>query len=70
MLWQNKHPAVVATVVEASGATPAKIGAQLVLLADHSTVGTVGGGKLEAAILADAQGCLRDVGPAPGASTA
>jgi xanthine dehydrogenase accessory factor len=48
----------MATVVEASGATPAKVGAQIVLLADHSTVGTVGGGKLEEAILADAQTCL------------
>jgi xanthine dehydrogenase accessory factor len=57
---QNKQPVVMATVVETSGATPAKVGAQILLLTDHSTVGTVGGGKLEEAILTDAQTCLRD----------
>lgn len=52
---QNKQPAVIATVVEVKGASPAKVGAQIILLADGTTGGTVGGGKLEAAILADAQ---------------
>lgn len=57
---QNKQPAVLATVVEVRGATPAKTGAQIVLLADDNIAGTVGGGKLEAAILADAKICLRE----------
>lgn len=52
---QNKQPAVLATVIEVNGASPAKVGAQIVLLADGTTVGTVGGGKLEASILKDAQ---------------
>jgi len=51
----NKQPAALATVVEVSGASPAKVGAQIVLLEDGTTVGTVGGGKLESAILDDAR---------------
>jgi len=42
----NKQPAVLATVVEVKGASPAKVGAQIVLLEDGTTAGTVGGGKL------------------------
>jgi xanthine dehydrogenase accessory factor len=52
------QPAVVATVVEVKGASPAKVGAQIVLQRDGATIGTVGGGKLEAAILADAREAL------------
>jgi xanthine dehydrogenase accessory factor len=51
----QQQPAVLATVVEIKGASPAKVGAQIVRLADGTTAGTVGGGKLEAAILADAR---------------
>ncbi len=57
---QNKHPAVLATVVEVQGASPAKIGTQILLLENGTTVGTVGGGKLEAAILGDARLALAD----------
>ena len=57
---QNKQPAVLGTVVEVKGASPAKAGAQIILLSDGATVGTVGGGKLEAAILKDAQAALAD----------
>lgn len=52
------QPVAVATVVEVKGASPAKAGAQIVLLSDGTTMGTVGGGKLEAAILADARQAL------------
>jgi xanthine dehydrogenase accessory factor len=52
---QNKQSAVLATVIETRGASPAKVGAQVVMLSDGSTIGTAGGGKLEAAILKDAQ---------------
>ncbi len=41
----------MATIVEVKGSSPAKVGAQLVLLSDGETVGTVGGGKLEAEII-------------------
>lgn len=48
---QNKRPVVLATIVDVKGASPAKVGAQLVLLPDGKTVGTVGGGKLESEIV-------------------
>jgi xanthine dehydrogenase accessory factor len=59
----HKQPAVLATVVEVNGVSPAKVGAQIVLLPDGSTAGTAGGGKLEASILADARATLADGQP-------
>ncbi len=59
----HKQHAVLATVIEVNGASPAKVGAQIVLLPDGSTAGTAGGGKLEAAILADARAALSDGQP-------
>lgn len=53
-----KKPALLVTVIEVEGASPAKVGAQLVLLGDGTRFGTVGGGRLEAAILEDAQQAL------------
>ena len=50
-----KDAAALVTVIEAKGASPAKIGAQLVLFSNESTAGTVGGGKLESSILEDAR---------------
>ncbi len=52
---QSKQIAILATVIDIKGASPAKVGAQIVLFSDGMTVGTVGGGKLESSILADAQ---------------
>lgn len=59
----HKQPAVLATVIEVNGASPAKVGAQIALLPDSSTAGTAGGGKLEASILADARAALADGQP-------
>lgn len=56
---QAEQPAVLATVVAVSGASPAKLGAQIVLRQDGTTIGTVGGGKLENTILADARALLK-----------
>jgi len=60
---QQQRPAVLATVIEVKGASPAKVGAQIVLLADGTTLGTAGGGQLEASILQDAQAALSDGQP-------
>jgi xanthine dehydrogenase accessory factor len=60
---QGKQPVVLATVVEVNGASPAKPGAQIVLLPDGRTAGTVGGGRLEASILEDAKQALLDGKP-------
>jgi xanthine dehydrogenase accessory factor len=57
---QDKQPAVLSTVIDVKGASPAKPGAQIVLLQEGTTVGTAGGGKLEEAILADAQAALQE----------
>jgi xanthine dehydrogenase accessory factor len=54
-----QEPAVLATVVDVQGASPARAGAQFVLHADGTRTGTVGGGNLEAAVLADAREALR-----------
>lgn len=56
----EKRPAVLATVIEVKGASPAKVGAQIVLLGDGTSSGTVGGGKLEASILEDAHLAITD----------
>lgn len=59
---QNRQPTVLATVIEVVGASPAKVGAQIVLLSDGTTAGTVGG-KLEEAILAECRAALSDGQP-------
>lgn len=51
---KEKHPVVLATVIRTQGASPAKVGAQLVRLSDGHIIGTIGGGKLEASIISDA----------------
>jgi xanthine dehydrogenase accessory factor len=60
---RNKQPSVLVTVIDVEGASPAKVGAQLLLLRDGTRIGTVGGGRLESAILEDAQGALSNGTP-------
>lgn len=57
-LIERQETAVLATVIEVQGASPAKVCSQMMLCSDGSTVGTVGGGKLEEAILTDAKQAL------------
>jgi xanthine dehydrogenase accessory factor len=51
-------PACVLTVIEVRGSTPREVGAKMLLRADGSTVGTIGGGALEAAAIADGKAAL------------
>ncbi|GEL72592.1 xanthine dehydrogenase accessory protein XdhC [Myxococcus virescens] len=51
-------PFTVATVTVCQGSTPAKPGAKLLVRADGTFHGTVGGGHLEQLVLADARACL------------
>ena len=44
-------PAVLAIIVAAFGSTPQKTGAKMLVKADGGTVGTVGGGKVEAEVI-------------------
>jgi xanthine dehydrogenase accessory factor len=46
-------PFVVATVARTAGSTPRGAGAKMVVLADGSTIGTVGGGSLEHEVTSD-----------------
>ena len=46
-------PFVVATVVRTAGSTPRGAGAKMLVLADGSTIGTVGGGALEHEVVSD-----------------
>ncbi|WNZ65149.1 xanthine dehydrogenase accessory protein XdhC [Myxococcus sp. MxC21-1] len=48
----------MATVTVCQGSTPAKPGAKLLVRADGTFHGTVGGGHLEQLVLADARACL------------
>jgi xanthine dehydrogenase accessory factor len=60
---ESKQSAVLATVIEVSGASPAQVGAKLLLRADDTTAGTVGGGKLEEVILAECRKARADGQP-------
>ncbi len=55
----RREPAVLATVVEVRGASPAQPGFKLLLRADGSHIGNVGGGALEQEVLRQAGEVLR-----------
>ena len=48
---ERNEPAALATVVEVVGASPAKVGAKILVRGDGPTIGTAGGGRLEQAIV-------------------
>jgi len=50
------------TLVKTEGATPRSVGSKMIVFADGSFVGTIGGGVLEKQVIADAIGCLKDYG--------
>jgi xanthine dehydrogenase accessory factor len=58
------HDMVIATVVKTSGSTPQKSGAKLLVRADGSGVGTLGGGCVEGDIWFAASQLLKSGGPA------
>lgn len=55
---QAGEAAALLTIVRASGSTPRRAGAKLLLRSDGSIVGTIGGGAMEEAALADARAAL------------
>ncbi len=55
---RDDAPFAVATVTGCQGSTPAEPGAKLLVRADGTFHGTVGGGHLEQLVLADARACL------------
>lgn len=58
----NGETCVLATVVETSGSTPREAGARMLILADHSTFGTVGGGAIEKSVVDEAKKLLKTGG--------
>lgn len=56
-------PVALATVIAASGSAPQQVGARLLLFADGTMIGTVGGGAIEAQVLAACREALRDGAP-------
>ena len=51
--------AVLATIVRSSGSVPRGMTAKMLIRADGTTVGTIGGGAFEAAVAADARDLLQ-----------
>ena len=54
---ESGEPAALATVVRTAGSTPQVAGARLLLCADDSTLGTVGGGAIEQAVVEALRAC-------------
>ncbi|MCY4638796.1 MAG: XdhC family protein [Chloroflexi bacterium] len=60
---ERGEPRVLATVSQATGSTPRKPGARMLLRPDGSFVGTIGGGCGEAEVWADAMETMADGEP-------
>ena len=56
---QRNERVVVATVAHTRGSTPQQRGAKMVFFEDGKTVGTVGGGCIEAEVWAEAREAMR-----------
>jgi xanthine dehydrogenase accessory factor len=61
-LLERHGRAALATVVSATGSTPRDATARMLVLPDGTTRGTVGGGKFESLVVADAKKLLDDRG--------
>lgn len=59
-LRRDSRPAVLVTVTKSTGSTPREIGAKMIVLADGTFFGTIGGGSIEHLALADARRCLEE----------
>lgn len=57
-LLQNKEGFVRATIFDKTGSAPRTAGAKMVVKADGSIIGTIGGGRLEANAIGLAMGSL------------
>jgi xanthine dehydrogenase accessory factor len=53
-LKKEKQSFVIATIIEAEGSTPGKIGFKMIITSDGRTFGTVGGGTIEKLVEKDA----------------
>jgi xanthine dehydrogenase accessory factor len=59
-LGREGLPAALATVVETAGSSPRKAGAKMLVRGDGSILGTIGGGRVEAEVIAVARTAIGD----------
>jgi xanthine dehydrogenase accessory factor len=57
------QPVAMATVIEARGSTPRGVSSKMLVYADGRTVGTVGGGEVEARVIKEAGAAIADGQP-------
>ncbi len=62
-LRRSDQACAITTIVRSSGSTPRKAGAKMLVRADGSTLGTVGGGRVEADVIERALSAIRDQKP-------
>lgn len=62
-LAETATPFVLVTLVEAAGSTPQDTGAKMIVTADGLAAGTVGGGRVEAKAIDEAQAMLAEERP-------
>lgn len=53
-------PAALVTLIASTGSTPREPGAKMLVFEDGKTLGTIGGGRLEAQVIEDAQAALKE----------
>ena len=62
-LQAEGRPFALVTVVRTAGSTPRKAGAKMIVRQDGSIVGTIGGGRIEVELVAEARAALADGQP-------
>ncbi len=62
-LQKQRQPSVLITLVETRGSTPRKPGSRMLVTADGTTHGTIGGGRVEHAVIQAAKEALREGEP-------
>ncbi|MCY3879341.1 MAG: XdhC family protein [Rhodobacteraceae bacterium] len=63
LAWHRGQGAAIATVIETWGSAPRPAGSQLAIAADGSIAGSVSGGCVEGAVVAEATDCMRSGTP-------
>lgn len=59
---QNENIALC-TIVNTKGSTPRKVGAKMIVYADESIFGTIGGGEFERSVIKNAMGVMKEKNP-------
>jgi xanthine dehydrogenase accessory factor len=57
---RRREAVALATIVQTRGSTPRQVGSKMLIRSDGTSMGTIGGGALEAAIIKAAQEALAE----------